>query len=74
MLCGSNKIRLNSWMSARMKSNRADPDFVRMSRSTAAMEAWLRPISSVTIAGPVSIGPARRQTAPCRDPRPGATG
>ena len=49
-----------------MKSNRADPDFVRMSRFKAAMEAWLRPISSVTMAGSVSIGagapPARR---PC---------
>ena len=39
-----------------MKSSSADPDFVRMSRFKAAMEAWLRPISSVTMAGSVSIG------------------
>ena len=32
MLCGSNWIRFSSWMSARMKSSSADPDFVRMSR------------------------------------------
>ena len=55
-LCGSNRIRFSSWMSARMKSSRADPDFVRMSRFNAATEAWLRPISSVTMAGSVSIG------------------
>ena len=39
-----------------MKSSSADPDFVRMSRFRAAMEAWLRSISSVTMAGSVSIG------------------
>ena len=39
-----------------MKSSSADPDFVRMSRFKAATEAWLRPISSVTMAGSVSIG------------------
>ena len=39
-----------------MKSSSADPDFVRMSRFKAAMEAWLRPISSATMAGSVSIG------------------
>ena len=39
-----------------MKSRSADPDFVRMSRFAAAMEAWLRLISSVTMAGSVSIG------------------
>ena len=39
-----------------MKSSSADPDFVRMSRSKAALEAWLRSISSVTMAGSVSIG------------------
>src|SRR5215203_4987821 len=43
-------------MSARMKSSSADPDFVGMSRFKAAMEAWLRPISSATMAGSVSIG------------------
>src|SRR3990170_672507 len=43
-------------MSARMKSRSADPDFVRMSRFRAAMEAWLRPISPATMAGSVSIG------------------
>src|ERR1700704_3699406 len=56
-------------MSARMKSSSADPDFVRMSRFKAAMEAWLRPISSATMVGSVSIGagggPAR---APPRAP------
>ncbi len=39
-----------------MKSSSAEPDFVRMSRSNAAMEAWLRSTSSVTMAGSVSIG------------------
>src|SRR6202451_4520591 len=43
-------------MSAWMKSSSASPDFVRMSRSEAAMDAWLRPISSVTMPGSVSIG------------------
>ncbi|HZY57863.1 MAG TPA: PEP/pyruvate-binding domain-containing protein [Rubrobacteraceae bacterium] len=56
MLRGSNRIRFSSWMSARMKSSSADPDFVGMSRFKAAMEAWLRPISSATMAGSVSIG------------------
>jgi hypothetical protein len=40
-------------MSAWMKSSSASPDFVRMSRSEAAIDAWLRPISSVTMAGSV---------------------
>ena len=39
-----------------MKSSSAGPDFVRMSRFKAAMEAWLRSISSATMAGSVSIG------------------
>src|SRR6185436_2816443 len=43
-------------MSAWMKSSSASPDFVRMSRFEAAIDAWLRPISSVTMAGSVSIG------------------
>jgi hypothetical protein len=34
----------------------AGPVFVRMSRRRAAMEAWLRSISSVTMAGSASIG------------------
>ena len=55
-LRGSNRIRFSSWMSARMKSSSAGPDFVRMSRFRAAMDAWLRSISSVTMAGSVSIG------------------
>ena len=38
-----------------MKSSSASPDFAWMSRSRAAMEAWLRPISSMTMAGSVSI-------------------
>src|SRR5256885_1601499 len=33
-----------------MKSRSADPDFVWMSRFKAAMEAWLRAISSATMA------------------------
>ena len=56
LLCGSNRIRRSSWMSARMKSSSAVPDFVRMSRFNAATEAWLRAISSATMAGSVSIG------------------
>src|ERR1039458_8826662 len=55
-LCGSNRIRFSSWMSARMKSSSAGPDFVRMSRFNVAMEAWLRSTSSATMAGSVSIG------------------
>ena len=39
-----------------MKSSSAGPDFVRMSRFRAATDAWLRSISSVTMAGSVSIG------------------
>ena len=39
-----------------MKSSSAGPDFVRMSRFNVAMEAWLRSISSATMAGSVSIG------------------
>ena len=39
-----------------MKSSSAGPDFAAMSRFSAAMEAWLRSISSVTMAGSVSIG------------------
>src|SRR5947209_8321473 len=54
-------------MSARMKSNSADPDFARMSRFKAAMDAWLRPIRSVTMAGSVSIGAC----APPPSARPG---
>ena len=41
-----------------MKSSSAGPDFVRMSRFAAAIEAWLRAISSATMAGSVSIGSA----------------
>ena len=47
-----------------MKSSSADPDFVRMSRFKAAMEAWLRPISSATMAGSVSIGAGASPPAP----------
>ena len=39
-----------------MKSSSAVPDFVRMSRFNAAIEAWLRAIRSATMAGSVSIG------------------
>jgi len=38
-----------------MKSISADPDFVRMSRFKVTIEAWLRPISSATMAGSVAI-------------------
>ena len=54
--CGSNKIRFNSWMSARMKSISTVPDLFWMSCFKAAMEAWLRSINPVTMAGSVSIG------------------
>ena len=39
-----------------MSSTSADPDVVWISRFKAAIDAWLRAISSVTIAGSVSIG------------------
>ena len=39
-----------------MKSSSAAPDFDRMSRFKAAMDASLRPMSSATMAGSVSIG------------------
>ena len=39
-----------------MKSSSADPDLVAMSRFNAATDAWLRAMSSVTMAGSVSIG------------------
>ena len=55
MLRGSSWIRFTSWMSARMKSSSATPDFVRISRVIEAMEASLRAISSSTMAGSVSI-------------------
>ena len=58
-----------------MKSSSSDPDFVRMSRFEAAMDASARSISSAGMAGSVSIvdgapppGGARRE------PRPGAAG
>jgi hypothetical protein len=41
---------------AQMKSSSADPDLVWMSRFKAAIEAWLRAISSATMAGSLSIG------------------
>ena len=75
MLSGSPRTRLCSWKASSRKSNSAGPDNVRMSRRRAAMDAWLRSISPVTMAGSVSIGagapPARR---PGRDRGPGATG
>jgi hypothetical protein len=39
-----------------MKSRSSNPDFVEMSRCKMAMEPSLRPISSVTMAGSISIG------------------
>ena len=56
MLSGSLRTRLCSWNASSRKSNSAGPVFVRMSRRRAAMDAWLRSISSVTMAGSVSIG------------------
>jgi hypothetical protein len=56
MLDGSPRTRLCSWNASSRKSNSAGPVFVRMSRRRAAMEASLRAISSVTMAGSVSIG------------------
>ena len=54
-----------------MKSSSADPDFVGMSRFKAVMDAWLRPISSATMAGSVSIGagapPASAPPGPVRE-------
>src|SRR2546423_518679 len=58
-------------MSARMNSSSASPDFVRMSRSEAAMDASLRPIRSVTMAGSVSIGAG---APPTRGPGGGSVG
>ena len=55
-LRGSNRIRLSSGMSARMKSSRAGPDSGRMSRFSAAMEDWVWSICSATIAGSASLG------------------
>jgi hypothetical protein len=55
MLFGSNWTSFSSWMCARMKSRRADPDFFLMSCFSVAIEASLRAISSVTMAGSVSI-------------------
>ena len=69
--------RFSSWMSARMKSSSAVPDFVRMSRFRVATEAWLRAISSSTMAGSVSIGAGGAGAAAARaapERRRGATG
>ena len=58
-----------------MKSSSAGPDFVRMSRFRAATDAWLRSISSVTMAGSVSIGAgARRRAAARPGPSSGSDG
>jgi hypothetical protein len=57
-----------------MKSSSAVPDFVPMSRFSAAMEAWLRPISSATMAGSISIGAGAPTAGTRQDPRPEATG
>ena len=45
-----------SWNASSRKSNSAGPVNVWMSRRRAAMDAWLRSISSVTMTGSVSIG------------------
>ena len=57
-----------------MKSSSADPDFVRMSRFSVAMEAWLRPIRSATMAGSVSIGAGRRHAGARPGPSSGSDG
>ena len=63
--CGSPRIRLcSSNESARMKSSSAEPDFARMSRFNAAIDASLRSINSATMAGSVSMGRAPRRPAP----------
>ena len=43
-------------MSARMRSTSATPVTPRMARCRAAMDASVRPISSVAMAGSASIG------------------
>ena len=55
-LRGSNRIRFISGMSARMKSSSAVPDFPRMSRCKAAIDACVPSMSSITMAGSGSIG------------------
>ncbi len=63
-----------------MKSNSAEPDFAGSSRFRAAIDAWVRWISSATIAGSFSIGagglpvgnPAPRRSR--RAPRPAPSG
>ena len=57
-----------------MKSSSADPDFVWMSRFKAATEAWLRPISSVTMAGSVSIGSGASAGGAAPGPSSGSEG
>jgi hypothetical protein len=54
-LRGSNRLCFKSWTSSRMKSRRSVPDFVRMSRLSASIDAWLRAMKSATIAGSSSI-------------------
>ena len=56
MFSGSLRTRLCSSKASSRKSNSAGPVIVAMSRRRAAMDAWLRSISSVTMAGSVSIG------------------
>ena len=56
VLSGSLRNRLCSWMASRRNSISAGPDRVAMSRLNAARESRLRSISSVTMAGSVSMG------------------
>lgn len=66
-LSGSTRARLCSSKDSSRKSNSSGPVFVRMSRSSAATDARLRSISSVTTAGSVAIAAG----APSAGGRPG---
>ena len=57
-----------------MKSSSAGPDFERMSRFKAAIGGLVRSISSVTMAGSVSIGAGASRGGAPGGTRPGATG
>ena len=74
MLNGSLRTRLCSWNASSRKSNSAGPVFVRMSPFNAAMEAWLRSISSATMAGSVSIGADAPRTGGPPGPPSGSAG
>ena len=74
MLRGSNWIRFRSWMSARMKSSSAGPDFVWMSCFSGG-DGRLAARDQLGDDGRIGLdrGGARRPAAPRRARRPGAT-